>query len=241
VKGTGLSGSIEKPSLSACIPALNEAGNIGVLVRDLNTVLSNLCREHEIIVVDDGSTDETPEVLKEQSSELPALRVITHPTNLGYGRSLRDGFDAARCDYVFYTDGDGQFDVAELARFVERASPGHAVVGYRLERSEGGLRKFTSWAYNKLIWLLFGLKLRDVDCSFKVFPAAVVPSLGLKSDEFFIDTELMVKLKNAGVEIEELGVRHLPREYGKSTVSARHIATTIREIVGMWGELKRKR
>jgi glycosyltransferase involved in cell wall biosynthesis len=227
--------------MSACIPALNESGNVDGLVRDLDVVLSDLCREHEIIVVDDGSTDETAAVLKELSSELPVVRVITHPTNLGYGRSLRDGFDAARCDYVFYTDGDGQFDVAELARFVERAAAGRAVVGYRLERSEGGLRKFTSWAYNRLIRVLFGLKLRDVDCSFKVFPAVVIPLLGLKSDEFFIDTELMVKLKNAGVEIEEMGVRHLPREYGKSTVSARHVITTIREIIGMWGELKRKR
>jgi glycosyltransferase involved in cell wall biosynthesis len=234
-----LSGNTKKPSMSACIPALNEAGNIGALVRDLDMVLSNLCREHEIIVVDDGSTDETAAVLKEL--DLSTLRTITHPTNLGYGRSLRDGFDAAQYDYIFYTDGDGQFDVAELAWFVERAAPDRAVVGYRLERSEGGLREFTSWAYNKLIRLLFGFKLRDVDCSFKVFPATVVPSLELKSDEFFIDTELMVKLNNADVEVEELGVRHLPREYGKSTVSARHIVTTIREIIGMWGELKRKR
>lgn len=230
-----------KPSVSACIPAVNEAGNVGDLVRELDAVLNGLCGDYEVIVVDDGSTDATPAVLKELSAELSALRVITHPVNLGYGRSLRDGFGAARYDYVFYTDGDGQFDVAELTGFVERAAPGRAVVGYRLERSEGALRKFTSWAYNKLIRVLFGLKLRDVDCSFKVFPAAVVPSLELKSDEFFIDTELMVKLKNAGVEIEELGVRHLPREYGKSTVSARHIITTIREIMGMWRELKRKR
>ena len=230
-----------KPSVSACIPALNEGGNIGALVRELDAVLRGLCGEHEVIVVDDGSTDDTAAVLKELSAELSALRVITHRANLGYGRSLRDGFDAARYDYVFYTDGDGQFDVTELTGFVERAAPGRAVVGYRLERSEGALRKFTSWAYNSLIRILFGLKLRDVDCSFKVFPAAVVPLLELKSDKFFIDTELMVKLKKAGVEIEELGVRHLPREYGKSTVSARHIITTIREIMGMRGELKRKR
>ena len=227
------------PSVSACIPVLNEAGNVGGLVRELDAVLRSSCRDYEIIVVDDGSTDGTSAVLKELGAEFPALRVVTHPVNLGYGRSLRDGFAAARFDYVFYTDGDGQFDVSELTGFVRLMSPRRAVVGYRLKRSEGAIRQITSWAYNKLIRILFGLKLRDVDCSFKVFPAAVVSSLELKSDEFFIDTELMVKLKNAGVDIEETGVRHLPREYGKSTVSARHIITTIREIMGMWGELKR--
>lgn len=236
-----MSDSPGKPSVSACIPALNEAGNVGILVRDLDRVLRGLCGEYEIIVVDDGSTDGTAGVLEGLSAELPAFRVITHPSNLGYGRALRDGFDAARCDYVFYTDGDRQFDVDELARFVERVAAGRAVVGYRLERSEGALRKFTSRAYNKLIRVLFALKLRDVDCSFKVFPAAVVPSLELKSDRFFIDTELMVKLKNAGVEMVELGVRHLPREYGRSTVSVRHVITTVREITEMWGELRRKR
>jgi glycosyltransferase involved in cell wall biosynthesis len=236
-----LSNSGGKPSVSACVPAFNEAGNVGALIKDLNRILADLCGDYEIIVVDDGSADETPAVLEELSAELSALRVINHRTNLGYGKSLRDGFGAARCDYVFYTDGDGQFDVSELARFVERAAPGRAVVGYRTGRSEGALRTFTSWAYNKLIRFLFGLKVRDVDCSFKIFPASVVPSLGLKSDKFFIDTELMVKLKNAGVEIEELGVRHLPREYGRSTVSPRHVFTTAREIIGMWGELKRKR
>jgi glycosyltransferase involved in cell wall biosynthesis len=230
-----------KPSVSACVPAFNEAGNVGALIRDLNAVLESLCGDYEIIVVDDGSTDETVAVLGKLSKEVPSLRVIMHSKNLGYGRSLRDGFDAARFEYVFYTDGDGQFDVSELPRFVERAAPGRAVIGYRLERSEGALRKLTSWAYNKVIRLLFGLKLRDVDCSFKVFPAAVVPLLELKSDNFFIDTELMVKLENAGVGLEELGVRHLPREYGRSTVSPRHVVTTVREIVGMWGELRRKR
>lgn len=233
--------SAPKPSVSACVPAFNEAGNVGALVRGLKAVLEGLCGEYEIIVVDDGSTDETPTLLENLSKDISALRVITHPTNLGYGKSLRDGFDAARCDYVFYTDGDGQFDVSELTRFVERAASNRAVVGYRTGRSEGALRRFTSWAYNKLIRFLFGLRLRDVDCSFKIFPASVVPSLGLKSDKFFIDTELMVKLKNAGVEIEELGVRHLPRGYGRSTVSPRHIVTTIREIMSMWNELRRKR
>jgi glycosyltransferase involved in cell wall biosynthesis len=235
-----LDNEAEKLSVSACVPAFNEAGNVGALVKELNTVLGGLCGDYEIIVVDDGSTDETPAVLGDLSKDVSALRVITHRTNLGYGKSLRDSFDAARYDYVFYTDGDGQFDVSELTRFVERAAPGRAVVGYRTERSEGTLRKLTSWAYNKLIRLLFGLSLRDIDCSFKIFPTSVVGSLLLKSDKFFIDTDLMVKLKNAGVEIEELSVRHLPREYGRSTVSPRHVITTIWEIISTWGELRRK-
>ncbi|UCH78167.1 MAG: glycosyltransferase family 2 protein [Candidatus Coatesbacteria bacterium] len=220
-------------SLSACAPAFNEAGNIERVVRGFDESLRVGGVEYEIVIVDDGSRDGTADLLASLRGEIPALRVVTHSKNEGYGKSLRDAFAAARMDYVFYTDGDGQFDLGEMLAFLPLLDGRNAVVGYRLGRAEGALRKFLSWGYNALVRLLFGLRVRDVDCSFKFLPRRELQSLELYSDKFFIDTELMVKLRRLGVPLLERGVRHLPREHGRSTVSAGHIFTTLKEIVGL--------
>jgi glycosyltransferase involved in cell wall biosynthesis len=227
-------------SISACAPAFNEAGNVARVVRGLDETLRGAGVDYEIIIVDDGSSDETPQILDGLRAEVAALGVVTHKTNEGYGKSLRDAFAAAAEDYVFYTDGDGQFDLAQMADFLPLLDGGNAVVGYRVGRAEGPLRRFFSWGYNLLVRVLFGLRVRDVDCSFKFLPRRELQSLELRSDKFFIDTELMVKLKRAGVPVLERGVRHLPREHGRSTVSPAHVFTTLREIGGLIAELRKK-
>lgn len=229
------------PSISAVIPAFNEAGNIAPLVRELNLVLGENCPDYEIIVVDDGSSDQTPSILKKLQGEVRKLRVITHERNQGYGKSLRDGFDAAAMDYIFYTDGDNQFDIEELPKFAPLLGNADAVLGYRIKRAEGAFRHFTSRSYNSLIRLLFGLRVRDIDCSFKLFPTEYIPRLELKSDKFFIDTELIIKMKNAGAGFAELGVTHKKRHYGRTTVSPVHVFTTLYEIAANWSELRKKR
>ena len=227
-------------SISACAPAFNEAGNIERVVRAFADTLGGAGVDYEIIIVDDGSSDATPRVLERLGGEIPSLRVVAHPSNEGYGKSLRDAFAAAAKDYVFYTDADGQFDLAEMLAFLPLLDGGNAVVGYRVGRAEGALRRFVSRGYNLLVRVLFGLKVRDVDCSFKFLPRRELQALGLHSDKFFIDTELMVKLKRAGVPVLERGVRHLPREHGRSTVSPTHIFTTLREIGGLLAERRKK-
>jgi glycosyltransferase involved in cell wall biosynthesis len=229
---------MEKPSISACAPAYNEAGNIERVVREFDETLGGAGVDYEIIIVDDGSKDETAEILRHLRGEIGALRLIIHETNEGYGKSLRDGFDAAAKDYVFYTDGDGQFDLGEMTAFLPRLEGSNAVVGYRLTRAEGALRQFCSRGYNLLVSILFGLNIRDIDCSFKFLPRRELQALELHSDKFFIDTELMVKLKRAGVSVEERGVRHLPRKHGCSTVSPAHIFTTLGELAGLLFERK---
>jgi glycosyltransferase involved in cell wall biosynthesis len=225
-------------SISACAPAFNEAGNVERVVREFDETLRGAGADYEIIIVDDGSKDETAEILRRLEEDVAALRVVVHETNEGYGKSLRDAFDAAAKDYVFYTDGDGQFDLSEMASFLPLLGGANAVVGYRLARAEGALRQFCSRGYNLLVRILFGLKIRDIDCSFKFLPRRELQALALHSDKFFIDTELMVKLKRAGVEVEERGVRHLPREHGRSTVSPAHIFTTLGELAGLLFERK---
>ncbi len=227
-------------TVSACAPAFNEAGNIGRVVRALAETLSGAGVGYEIIIVDDGSRDATAQILAKLRAEIPALRVVTHRDNEGYGKSLRDAFAAATKDYVFYTDGDGQFDLAQMLDFLPSLDGANAVVGYRVGRAEGALRKFFSRGYNALVRVLFGLRVRDVDCSFKFLPRRELQSLALRSDKFFIDTELMVKLKRARVPVLERGVRHLPREHGRSTVSPAHIFTTLREIMALLAASRKK-
>jgi glycosyltransferase involved in cell wall biosynthesis len=227
-------------SISACAPAFNEAGNIERVVRALDETLAGAGVDYEIIIVDDGSRDGTADILGRLAAELPRLRLVGHAVNQGYGKSLRDAFAAATKDYVFYTDGDGQFDLGEMRGFLPLLGGDNAVVGYRLGRAEGVLRRFTSRSYNLLVRLLFGLKIRDIDCSFKFLPRRPLQALELHSDKFFIDTEVMVKLKRAGVPLAERGVRHLPRAHGRSTVSPAHVFTTLGEIVGLRREFGKK-
>jgi len=229
------------PPISAVVPAFNEAGNIAPLVRELNLVLGENCPDYEIIVVDDGSSDQTGTILKKLQGEVRKLRVISHERNHGYGKSLRDGFDAAAMDYIFYTDGDNQFEIDELPKFAPLLADADAVLGYRLKRAEGAFRHFTSRCYNVLIYILFGLKVSDIDCSFKLFPTEYIPRLELKSDKFFIDTELIIKMKNAAARFTEMGVTHKKRHYGRTTVSPVHVFTTLYEIAAQWKELRKRR
>ena len=227
-------------SISACAPAFNEEGNIERVVRAFADTLGGAGVDYEVIIVDDGSSDATARILERLRGEVPALRVIAHPGNEGYGKSLRDAFDAAVKDYVFYTDGDGQFDLGEMLAFLPMLDGVSSVVGYRMGRAEGALRRFVSRSYNLMVRVFFGLNVRDVDCSFKFLLRRELQSLTLESDKFFIDTELMVKLQRAGVPVLERGVRHLPREHGRSTVSPTHIFTTLREIGGLLAERRKK-
>ncbi len=225
-------------SISACAPARDEAGNIEGVVRALDGILNREGVAYEIIVVDDGSRDATPDILARLRNEVAALEVITHERSLGYGRSLRDAFAAATKDYIFYTDGDGQFDVAQITAFLPLLTGENAAVGYREKRAEGATRRFFARGYNFLIRVVFGLKLRDIDCSFKFLPRRALQALELRSDKFFIDAEMVLKLARAGVPIVQRGVRHLRRAHGRSTVSAAHVFTTLREICALRRELK---
>lgn len=227
------------PTLSVVLPAFNEQGNIERAVRSSAEAVAPLVDDYEIVVVDDGSRDATPAILKRLGDELgPRLQVVTHATNLGYGIALRAGFDAARGRYIFYTDADNQFDLRELERFLPALEGVDAILGYRVGRQDGAFRLMVSNGYNALASFAFGMNVRDLNCSFKLFRREALTSLHLEEERFFIDTEIVIQLHRAGYRYSQDGVRHYPRTSGKSTVSPADVPRTFFALLKLWAKLR---
>src|SRR5450432_3496374 len=192
-----------RPTISLVLPAYNEAENIERAVREA-AAAGALAASYEVVVVDDGSRDATVARLQALETELgPALRVIRHASNRGYGAALRTGFAAAEGELVFYTDSDNQFDLSELAGALPLMKEWDAVLGYRIARKDARRRLLTSWVFNRLSCAVFGLTVRDLNCSFKLFRRDVLRALPLESNDFFIDTELVVRLHRGGFRYVE--------------------------------------
>jgi dolichol-phosphate mannosyltransferase len=215
------------PGISIVLPAYNEEDCIETAVIRSFSVLDKVNRPHEVLVVDDGSSDHTAEICRNLQKQFPSLRLIQHEGNKGYGVALRTGFHGSRYDLVFYTDSDNQFDVSELKYFLPIIDSYDLVVGFRIYRYDPPLRLFLSWGYNRLIRLLFGIRLHDIDCSFKLFRREIFDSMQLTSEDFFVDTEIMLKAKRLGYRINEVGVRHYPRTAGRTTVRPSDIPRTL--------------
>jgi glycosyltransferase involved in cell wall biosynthesis len=227
-----------RPAISLVMPAYNEAGNIERAVRAA-TEAGAQAGTYEVVVVDDGSRDQTGERLAALQAELgPRLRVVRHERNRGYGAALRSGFAAAEGDLVFYTDSDNQFDLSELASVIPLMREWDAVLGYRIDRKDARRRLLTSWVFNRLSCTVFDLQVRDLNCSFKLFRREVLRALPLESDDFFIDTEMVVRLHRAGFRYVERGVTHLPRVSGHSTVRLSDIPRTLRAVARMRAKIK---
>jgi len=218
-------------SISAFFPVLNEEGTVAKLTEDLLEVLAANFKEHEVIIVDDGSTDGTSEIADDLCKKNNGcVRVIHHEKSRGYGNALKAGFDAAQYELVFFTDGDYQFDMKDLNRVIPYIKDNDIVVGYRQGRKDSKHRIWLSRGYNLLIRMLFDLKLKDIDSSFKLFRRSALEKITIESGGYFIDTEIMVKAKRQGLRIKEIGVSHLPRTFGESKVRMTHIITTLYEI-----------
>jgi len=188
-------------------------------------------------VINDGSYDNTAAVLEEQRKLYgPCLRVVTHPQNRGYGGALRSGFEAATKDWVFYTDGDSQYDVGELPRLLELAGPQTGLVnGYKLERHDPAHRIWIGKTYNFCARLLFGIGIRDIDCDYRLIRRDLLTQIQLTSTSGTICVELVRKLEMTGCAVVEIGVRHYPRMYGKSQFfRLRSLATTFYELARLW-------
>ena len=222
--------------ISVFFPAFNDEGSIAALVRDALSVLPALADDYEVIVVNDGSTDGTAAVLEELARAEPRVRVVHHGENRGYGAALRTGFASATKELVFYTDGDGQYDVRELAHLRPLLTEGVDIVnGYKIQRADVWRRKAIGAAYNRLAHLLFSIPIRDVDCDFRLLRRRAVEGVELVSASGSICVELVHKLHRAGGVFAETPVRHYPRAHGRSQFfTARRVARTALDLLGLW-------
>ena len=220
--------------VSIVLPAFNEEPNIARAVRDATATAERLLAEHEIVVVDDGSSDRTAEVVRSIAKEDPRVRLVRHSRNRGYGEALRSGFLSSRLDRVFFTDADLQFDMNELERFLPYAGTVDVVAGYRQNRQDTAVRRLMAYAWNLLVRVLFYVPVRDIDCAFKLFDRRVLQEVDIESVGAMVNTELMVKLGRRGASVVEVGVHHRPRVAGEARgASPKVIATALREVIRM--------
>jgi glycosyltransferase involved in cell wall biosynthesis len=202
------------PSLSVFFPCYNEEANLPRVVSRAVKVLDGLNRHYEIIVVDDGSTDGTARIARDLAGRHQRLRLVTHPANLGYGRALRSGFQAAAMELICYTDGDGQFDLAELPPLLSLIDRYDIVSCYRRKRQDPLPRRIKGWCWTRLVCRLFNLNIRDVNCGFKLFRREVFQDMELLSSGALIDAEVLARASRRGFGIVQKSVRHLPRTSG---------------------------
>jgi glycosyltransferase involved in cell wall biosynthesis len=209
---------MQKPSVSFFCPAYNDEGNIRRTVVNVMETLDRLAAEYEITIVEDGSPDGTGVEADRLAVEYPQVRVIHNPRNLGYGGALRTGFNAARkYEVVTYTDGDGQYDFSEFENLLAAWDGESVVSGYRLNRADSRSRILQSWVFEVCLRILFGLKVKDVNCSMKLFPRSALDEIRLTSDSAFIDAEILIKLSRRGYGIVQVGVHHFPRLHGAAS------------------------
>jgi glycosyltransferase involved in cell wall biosynthesis len=230
-------------SVSAVLPAFNEEAVIEQAVRHVADVLGALVVDFEVIVTNDGSTDRTADVLDRLAAE-PGLHlhVVTHQQNQGYGAALASGFDAASKDLIFLTDGDRQFDVAEIANFLPAMDADtELVIGWRFRRADPPMRLLNAWGWKLLVNGLFGYTARDVDCAFKLFRRTVWEGVAVRARGATFSAELLVKARRIGCRVKELPVSHYPRTTGSAT-GARPavIVRAFRELFALWRDLDRQ-
>jgi glycosyltransferase involved in cell wall biosynthesis len=223
-------------SISVFFPAYNDEATIAGLVGDALAVLPGLTDDFEVIVVDDGSTDRTAEVLEGLTGGDPRVRVLRHASNRGYGGALRTGFANATKELIFYTDGDGQYDARELAVLRPLLAEGVDIVnGYKIKRADPRRRKALGAAYNRLAHLLFSIPIRDVDCDFRLIRRRVVERVELVSSSGSICVELVHKLHRAGCVFAEVPVHHYPRAHGRSQFfTLRRVGRTALDLLSLW-------
>ncbi|MGE5190880.1 MAG: glycosyltransferase, partial [Deltaproteobacteria bacterium] len=220
--------------LTLILPAYNEAAAIAHSIRAAVAALDELAIPYEVLVVDDGSNDATAAIAAEEARACPRVRLVSQGRNAGYGAALRRGFREARFDRVAFTDADGQFDLRELARLLPSAKEFDLVCGFRIDRQDHWTRKLYSRGYNLLVRALLGTRVRDCDCALKILRRDQMLALGLESNDFFINAELLTRARLAGHSVTEVGVSHYPRVRGESKVSILHVVPIFATLIRFW-------
>jgi len=225
-----------QPSVSVFYPCYNDWGTMGSMVLLTLQTVERLGLDCDITIIDDGSAVHTQGLLDEIQARFPDVQVLRHEKNRGYGGALRSGFAAATKEWIFYTDGDAQYDVRELASLVEHAGPDVDVVqGYKITRRDPMYRRVIGRIYHWTVKVAFGLKLRDVDCDFRLMRRRIFDTVSLESNSGVICAEMMTKIQRAGFRVVEVPVHHYQRAHGKSQFfNYPRIARVVRQLSMLW-------
>jgi len=226
-------------SISVFFPCYNEQENVSQTIEKALEVLEKLNADFEIIIVDDGSADKTGQIADEIAGQDGRVKVVHHKHNLGYGAALQSGFMAAAKKLVFYTDGDGQFDINEMPPLLTLMEQYDIVSCYRLNRQDSIIRKINGWCWTKLVCLMFGLKILDIDCAFKLYKREIFDKIEMSSTGALIDAEILARAVRKGYRITQKGVHHYPRTSGQQTgASIRVILRAFKELFKLQSRIR---
>ena len=220
---------MKRPALSLVFPAWNEASNLPALLASALSIGTQLGVDFEIVIVDDGSADASRVVLDGWCRRDPRVRSVHHAENQGYGAALRAGLKAARGELVFFSDADLQFDLAEIRNLLDHADEFEIVAGYRAPRRDPWLRRAIAAVWGLLVRGLFDLRVRDIDCAFKVFHRSVLEAIPIQSVGAFVNTEILVRARAAGFRIQQVPVSHRRRRSGRQ--SGAHPRVILRALI----------
>jgi len=229
-------------SISVFFPCYNEQENVGRTVEKALNVLEKLNADFEVIIVDDGSSDQTGRIADEIAAKDDRIKVVHHGRNLGYGAALQSGFKTATKELVFYTDGDGQFDIGEMPPLLKLMEQYDIVSCYRLDRRDSIIRKINGWCWTRLVCLSFGLKIRDIDCAFKLYRREIFDQIEMSSTSALIDAEILARSAAKGYRITQQGVHHYPRTAGKqSGANIRVILRAFKELLKLQRRIRSRK
>lgn len=227
--------------LSLFFPAYNEEGNLKNTVEEAIPVLKNVASLYELLIIDDGSRDKTGEIADKLAEEYSFIRVIHHHPNKGYGEALKSGFYNSKYQWIVFTDSDGQFDFSEVTKLIEKSKNADIVAGYRINRQDSWMRKLFGFGWTFLARLLLRVRVRDVDCAFKLIKKEVIDTIPrLQSTRGgMISPELLGRARKAGFKIAEVGVHHYPRKEGKQTgANLKVIFKSFMDLGKLWWQIK---
>jgi|SRR3989338_233943 len=229
---------MKKHSISAFFPVYNDAGTVELMAAKLDKILNEYAKDYEIIIVDDASPDSSGRIADELAKKNKKIKVIHHKNNLGYGGALKTGFYSCKKDLIFYTDGDAQFDVYELPKLIPFIDEYDVVNGYKIKRADKFYRKIMGNLYNLIMHILFNLKVKDVDCDFRLMHRYIFDNVKLESNSGLICTEMMKKIQDTGYTIKNIPVNHYPRVYGHSQFfRPKRILSVLIGLINQWYEL----
>ena len=230
-------------TLSIVLPAYDEVENIEQVVSSILQFAPTMGEQYEVIIVDDGSKDGTAGLIDRLAAAHNQVVAVHHPFNRGYGAALRSGFKTARGKLIFFMDGDGQFDIGEMPKLMRLIQDGVDIAcGYRIKRADPLIRTVNAALYNAFVRVLFGLRVKDIDCAFKLFKRKVIDDITLSANGALINTEFLILAKQKGYHIKQVGVSHFPRTKGKQT--GNNLVVVLRafaELAKFWDKIKGKR